>query len=161
MKLITLVVFNLDNQKYALHLSTVETIIRAVEFTALPKVPKIVNGITNFQEKIIPVFNIRKRFNLPDKEIDLDDHLIIVHTSKRMAALIKDNVSNVISRSKEEIINANKILPEIKYIEEILRLKNGIMLIYILIHNLDKFLSLEEEKELENSMKGNISEIFF
>ncbi len=161
MKLITLVVFNLDNQKYALHLSTVETIIRAVEFTALPKVPKIVNGITNFQGKIIPVFNIRKRFNLPDKEIDLNDHLIIVHTSKRMAALIMDNVSNVISRSKEEIINANKILPEIKYIEEILRLKNGIMLIYILIHNLDKFLSLEEEKELENSMKGNISEIFF
>ncbi|MBA7536340.1 hypothetical protein ES705_28603 [subsurface metagenome] len=70
-ELIILVAFTLDNQKYALHLSAVETIIRAVEFTALPKAPKIVNGIVNFHGKIIPVFNIRKRFNLPDKETNL------------------------------------------------------------------------------------------
>ena len=70
-ELIILVVFTRDNQKYALHLSAVETIIQAVEFTALPKAPKIVNGIVNFHGKIIPVFNIRKRFNLPDKETNL------------------------------------------------------------------------------------------
>ena len=117
-ELITLVMFALDNQKYALHLSAVETIIRAVEFTPLPKAPKIVNGIVNFQGKIIPVFNIRKRFNLPVKETNLNDRLIIAHTSKRMVVLIVDSVSNVISKSKEEIINATKILPEIKYVGE-------------------------------------------
>jgi len=151
-ELFKLVVFNLDNQKYALHLSTVETVIQVVEFTSLPKAPKIVNGIVNFHGKIIPVFNIRKRFNLPDKETTLNDQLIIAHTSKRMAALIVDSVSEVISKPTEEIINAAKILPEIKYVEGILKLKDGI----ILIHNLDKFLSLEEDKELENSLKGNI-----
>lgn len=56
-ELFKLVVFNLNNQKYALHLSSVETIIRVVEFTPLPKAPKIVNGIVNFHGKIIPVFN--------------------------------------------------------------------------------------------------------
>ncbi len=127
-ELITLVMFALDNQKYALHLSAVETIIRAVEFTPLPKAPKIVNGIVNFQGKIIPVFNIRKRFNLPVKETNLNDRLIIAHTSKRMVVLIVDSVSNVISKSKEEIINATKILPEIKYVEGILKLKEGIIL---------------------------------
>jgi len=148
-----LIVFNLDNQKYALHLSTVETVIRVVEFTPLPRAPKIVNGIVNFHGRVIPVFNIRRRFNLPDKEINLNDHLIIAHTSKRMAALMVDSVSDIIiSRTKEEIIKATKILPEIKYVEGILKLKEGI----ILIHNLDKFLSLEEEKELENSLKGDI-----
>jgi len=148
-----LIVFNLDNQKYALHLSTVETVIRVVEFTPLPRAPKIVNGIVNFHGRVIPVFNIRRRFNLPDKEINLNDHLIIAHTSKRMAALMVDSVSDIIiSRTKEEIIKATKILPEIKYVEGILKLKEGM----ILIHNLDKFLSLEEEKELENSLKGDI-----
>ncbi len=127
-ELITLVMFALDNQKYALHLSAVETIIRAVEFTPLPKAPKIVNGIVNFHGKIIPVFNIRKRFNLPVKETNLNDRLIIAHTSKRMVVLIVDSVSNVISKSKEKIINANKILPEIKYVEGILKLKEGIIL---------------------------------
>jgi len=62
-ELITLVMFALDNQKYALHLSAVETIIRAVEFTPLPKVQKIINGIVNFHGKIISVFNIKERFN--------------------------------------------------------------------------------------------------
>jgi len=148
-----LIVFNLDNQKYALHLSTVETVIRVVEFTPLPRAPKIVNGIVNFHGRVIPVFNIRRRFNLPDKEINLNDHLIIAHTSKRMAALMVDSVSDIIiSRTKEEIIKATKILPEIKYVEGILKLKEGM----ILIHNLDKFLSLEEEKELENSLKGDL-----
>ena len=148
-----LIVFNLDNQKYALHLSTVETVIRVVEFTPLPRAPKIVNGIVNFHGRVIPVFNIRRRFNLPDKEINLNDHLIIARTSKRMAALMVDSVSDIIiSRTKEEIIKATKILPEIKYVEGILKLKEGM----ILIHNLDKFLSLEEEKELENSLKGDI-----
>ncbi len=151
-KLFQLVVFNLDNQKYALHLSIVETVVRVVEFTPLPQAPKIVNGIVNFHGKIIPVFNIRKRFNLPDKETNLNDHLIIAHTSKRMAALIVDSVSHIISKSEEEIIDAAKILPEIKYVEGILKLKDGM----ILIHNLDEFLSLEEEKELENSLKGDI-----
>jgi len=148
-ELIKLVIFNLDNQKYALHLSTVETVIRVVEFTTLPKAPKIVNGIVNFHGKIIPVFNIRKRFNLPDKETNLNDHLIIAHTSKRMVALIVDTVSEVISKSNEEIVNATKVLPKIKYVEGILKLKDGI----ILIHNLNKFLSLKEEKELESSLK--------
>jgi len=114
MKLIKLVVFTLDNQKYALRLSAVETIIRAVEFTVLPKAPKIVNGIVNFHGKIIPIFNIKKRFNLPDKETNLNDHLIIAHTSKRMVVLIVDSVSEVISRSNEEIVNASKVLPKIE-----------------------------------------------
>lgn len=113
-ELITLVMFALDNQKYALHLSAVETIIRAVEFTTFPKAPKIINGIVNFHGKIIPVFNIRKRFNLPVKETNLNDRLIIAHTSKRMVALIVDTVSEVISKSNEEIVNASKVLPKIE-----------------------------------------------
>ena len=112
-ELITLIVFNLDNQKYALHLSAVETVIRAVEYTALPKAPRIINGIVNFHGTIIPVFNIRKRFSLPDKETNLNDRLIIAHTSKRMVALIVDSVPNIISKSKEEIINAATVLPKI------------------------------------------------
>ena len=151
-ELIKLVVFNLGYQKFALHLSTVETVIRVVGLTPLPKAPKIVNGIVNFHGKIIPVFNIRKRFNLPDKETNLNDHLIIAHTSKRMAALIVDSISEVISKPKEEIVHTAKVLPEMEYVEGILKLKDGI----ILIHNLDKFLSLKEDRELEDSLKGNI-----
>ena len=39
---IRLVVFTLDEQRYALHLDAVERVVRAVEVTPLPKAPEIV-----------------------------------------------------------------------------------------------------------------------
>lgn len=63
-RLIRLVSFNLDDQKYALLLSAVIRIIRVVEITSLPKAPEIVLGVINMHGLIIPVFDIRKRFRL-------------------------------------------------------------------------------------------------
>ena len=40
-----LVLFTLDDQRYALHLSAVERVVRAVEITLLPKAPEIVLGV--------------------------------------------------------------------------------------------------------------------
>jgi chemotaxis signal transduction protein len=64
-KSIPLVVFTLDEQRYALHLDAVKRIVRAVEVTPLPKAPQIVLGVVNVQGKVIPVMNLRSRFSLP------------------------------------------------------------------------------------------------
>ena len=78
-----LVVFFLDGQRYGLHLSTVRRVVRAVEVRALPSAPGIVLGVINIEGRIIPVINVRRRFGLPDKEIDLDDHFIVAATARR------------------------------------------------------------------------------
>jgi purine-binding chemotaxis protein CheW len=72
-----LVVFRLDNQRYALPLPTVERIVRAVEVTALPKAPSIVLGIVDVAGRVCPVLNVRQRFGLPDKEIRSADQFLI------------------------------------------------------------------------------------
>jgi len=72
-----LIVFTLDAQRYALHLSAVERAIRMVEITPLPKAPEIVIGVVNIHGAVIPVLNIRKRFRLPEREPDLGDQLIV------------------------------------------------------------------------------------
>ncbi len=59
------IVFTLDEQRYALHLSAVERVICVVEITPLPKAPEIVLGIINVGGQIIPVIDMRKRFRLP------------------------------------------------------------------------------------------------
>jgi hypothetical protein len=81
----SIVVFNLDEQQYALHLAAVERIVRVAEITPVPKAPAIVLGVINVQGQVIPVINIRKRFRLPDREMSLSDHLIIARTAKRAA----------------------------------------------------------------------------
>ena len=56
------VVFTLDEQRYALRLSAVERIVRAVEVIPLPETPKIVIGMINVQGRVMPVVNIRSGF---------------------------------------------------------------------------------------------------
>ena len=144
-----LVLFTLDEQRYALHLSTVTRVVRTVETTSLPKAPDIIRGVVNVQGQVIPVVDIRKRFRLPEREMELSDQLIIASTSRRPVALIVDAVEGVIEHSNEKVITPEKILPGTEHIEGVMKLEDGL----VLIHDLDKFLSLEEDKELDAALK--------
>lgn len=147
-----LVVFTLDEQRYALHLTAVERIVRVVEITPLPKAPEVVLGVVNVHGQIIPVVNIRKRFRLLEREIALSNQLIIANTSRRSVALLVDEVSGVFEISEQEIIKAEKILPDMDYVKGVIKLEDGM----ILIHDLNTFLSIEEAKALDDAMKTEI-----
>ena len=143
-----LVLFRLDEQHYALHLPAVERVIRAVEVTPLPKAPEIVLGVINAHGQVIPVVDVRKRFRLPEREMELDDHIMIARTPKRLLALPVDSVEGVVAYPEEQMVVSEKIVPGMEYVEGVLKLPDGL----ILIHNLEKFLSLKEEKALDSAM---------
>lgn len=145
-----LVVFALDEQRYALHLAAVERVVQVVEITPLPKAPEIVLGVVNLQGRVIPAVNIRKRFGLPVREVNLSDQLIIANTSRRTVALVADSVSGVVERSSNEVIGARRILPGMEYVEGVAKLADGM----VFIHDLDRFLSLEEENKLGDAVKN-------
>jgi len=73
-----IIIFSLDEPRYALPLSLVERVVRIVEITPLPKAPDIVMGVINMHGQILPVINVRRRFNLPEREIRLEDQLIML-----------------------------------------------------------------------------------
>jgi len=148
---IHLVVFTLDDQRYALKLSSVVRIHRAVEITTLPKAPEIILGVVNIQGRIIPVFNMRKRFRLPEREINLSDQLLVANTSKRSVAMIADDVTGVIEISEKEVATPEKILPGLDYVEGVVKLENSM----IFIHDIDRFLSLDEENTLGMALGKN------
>jgi len=145
---IQLVVFTLDSLRFALPLSAVERAIRIIEIVPLPKAPDIVIGVINLHGQIIPVVNIRKRFNLSEKEVNLNDHIVISHSKKRLLGILVDNITGVLEFPEHKIITADKIISGIEYVEGVVKLEDGI----ILIHDIDKFLSLEEEKTLNDAM---------
>jgi purine-binding chemotaxis protein CheW len=145
-----LVTFSLDDRKFALSVSAVQRIIRVVEVTALPKAPEIVIGIINMQGQVIPVFDIRRRFQLPVREMQLSDQLIIASTTKRTVALIVASVNDVIEIPEEMIIVAEEILPELEYVEGVMKTEGGM----VVIHDLERFLSLPEEKALDEALEA-------
>ncbi|OIP90365.1 MAG: chemotaxis protein CheW [Syntrophobacterales bacterium CG_4_8_14_3_um_filter_58_8] len=145
-----LVTFSLDDRKFALYVSAVQRIIRVVEVTPLPKAPDIVSGIINMQGQVIPVFDIRMRFQLPAREVQLSDQMIIASTTKRTVALMVDSVNDVIEIPEEKIIAAEQILPELEYVEGVMKTEDGM----VLIHDLERFLSLPEEKALDEALEA-------
>lgn len=144
-----LVAFTLDDKRFALPLFQVERIVNVVEITPLPKAPEIVIGVVNMQGRIVPVVDIRKRFHLPKREMNLNDKFILSQTSKRSVGIMVDSVTGVIECPKEEIIVPERVFPDIGYVEGVAKLEDGL----ILIHNIDSFLSLEEERTLDDAMK--------
>ena len=146
---VDLVVFTLDESRFALKLATVERVVRVVEITPLPKAPDIVLGIINVQGGIIPVVNVRERFRFPERETQLNDQIIIARTSKRTVALLADDVTGVIACPVERIVEAEKVVSGMAFVEGIVKIDEGM----ILIHDLDTFLSLDEENRLDDALR--------
>ncbi len=144
-----IVVFTLDGQLYALPLPAVVRVIHAVEIKHLPKAPEIITGIINVKGRIIPVADIRKRFGLPVREIDPDDRLIIADTGKRQVVILVDTVTGIRDLAPGQQEQAKETLPFAEHLRGVAKIDDELILIY----DLDRFLSLDEEKELEQALK--------
>jgi purine-binding chemotaxis protein CheW len=115
----------------------------------LPKAPEIILGVVNIRGQVIPVFHIRKRFHLPERDIGLSDHLIVAHTARRTVALVADAVIGVVAHGDEDLAAVERVLPGLEYVEGVMKLDDGL----VFIHDLDTFLSLEEEETMEKALE--------
>ncbi len=143
-----LVGFVLDNHNYALNLAAVARIVHVVEVAPLPQAPEIVLGVINVSGRVIPVVDMRRRFRLPAKETGLYDSLIIARTSKRDLAFSAEAVTGVLEYPEEEVTAADRIVPGLEYLQAVLKLKDGL----VFIHDLERFLSLDEEEALDEAL---------
>jgi len=143
-----LLVWTLDRQHYALPLAAVDRVVRAVAVTALPGAPDIVSGMINVRGAIIPVINMRKRLNLPQRDIDPGDTVVLAHTSRRRLAFFVDFVSRLADYADEAVVAAERVTPDSIYIAGIVKSVDGMTL----IHDLDRFLSLDEEAAIEHAL---------
>ena len=145
-----LVLFSLDHQRYAIALDRVRRSIRVVAITPLPEMPAIVLGVIDLGGTVIPVINLRKRFNHPARDLRLSDHILIVATEKRTVGLLVDETIGVIEAVSGDYTATGEVLPGLEYIEGVLRLEDGL----ILIHDLDRLLSLDEEDAIDRALEA-------
>ena len=143
------VVFVLDEQRYGLRLSAVERIVRVVDVTPLPQAPDIVLGVINMQGRVIPVINLRRRFGLAERAVTLSDQMLVARTARRSVALLADAVHGVFDCPGEASVAAQELLPELARLEGVAKLDDGL----VLIQDLDRFLSLDEEQTLARAME--------
>lgn len=142
------VVFGLDQGRYALALTAVERIVRAVHVTPLPLAPPVVLGVIDVEGRVLPVFSVRDRFRLPPRAIDPADQFLIARTAQGTVALAIDAAQGVLERPAATLIDAATIAPNLPHIRGVIALEDGL----VLIHDLEQFLSPDETRALNEAM---------
>ncbi len=152
-ELTQVVVFTLDDERFALTLTRVERIVRAVEITHLPDAPKTVHGVINVEGRIVPVVNTRKRLGLPERDINLDDLFIIVNGNGRSLALVADEVLPVLEIPEHLLVSSDEVIPGRRFVQGIADTESGM----IMVLNIDDALSSDEQEGLRSAV-GALSE---
>ncbi len=93
---IQLVAFQLGDEEYAVPVQNVESIIRRSRPTRVPGAPAHCLGVINLRGKVISVFDLRRRFSLPEDESD-DGRVLVVHHDGMNTGVLVDSVSEVLS----------------------------------------------------------------
>jgi len=89
--------FRLGEEIYAVDIMRIKEIIRPQKLASLPKAPSFVEGVLNLRGAVIPVIDLRKRFDMPTREIDQNRRLLIISLAICDMGIAVDEVTEVIT----------------------------------------------------------------
>ncbi len=87
--------FFLGKEEYALEILKVQEIIGLMPITPVPKMPDYIRGVLNLRGKIVPVMELRARFNLNLVEDTDETCIIVIHDNNYQMGIVVDKVSEV------------------------------------------------------------------
>jgi purine-binding chemotaxis protein CheW len=96
-------IFDLGDESYGVEVKIVSEIIGIQPIAELPEMPEYIRGIINLRGKIIPVMDVRLRFNKPLKEYDWRTCIVVIDINDLTIGLIVDSVAAVVSILEGEI----------------------------------------------------------
>jgi purine-binding chemotaxis protein CheW len=91
------VTFLVGEETYGVSVIKVQSINEMVEITHVPTAQSFIKGVINLRGAVVPVIDMRKKFNLLMKEYDSFTVILIVEVKGRLIGMIADAVSDVVS----------------------------------------------------------------
>jgi purine-binding chemotaxis protein CheW len=99
----SLVGFLVGDVHYAVPIARVREIANPLRVVELPHAPLAVGGVAEYRGEVVPVVDLRVRFNLPAVEATRRTKWIIVDVAGRFAALVVDGVTEVFGTGGQEL----------------------------------------------------------
>jgi len=145
------VIFRLDDEEYGLDIMNVYGIEKDQEVVKIPNTPEYIEGIINLRGEILPVYNLRKKFNLEDKQSSNEAKIIVTQANNMQVGFVVDSVAEILHIEDEVIEKAPKIITGVdrKYIKSVAKLENRM----IIILDIDLVLNEEEQKNMIQAIK--------
>lgn len=150
-----MVTFSINNEEYGIRIMQVQEINRISEITHIPRAPHFIDGMTNLRGNVIPVINVRRLFDLEEREADDRTRIIIVDIGGTKTGLRVDQVNEVLRLSIHDIEETPSIVTE----ESTSRLMQGICKIndgkrMIVLLDVSEILDQRELKHLKQMAKS-------
>jgi purine-binding chemotaxis protein CheW len=148
-----LLVFLIDEQRFALWADDVRELLRAVAVVPLPQAPPIIEGVIDLRGRVVPVLDLRRRFGLAPKEVEPSDHLIVADVPTdgawRRVAIRADRALELTRLAFDRLELASALTSHAGYVAGVARLPDGLAI----IHDLRTFLSAAEATCLDRAME--------
>jgi purine-binding chemotaxis protein CheW len=93
---VQLVTFKVDKEEYGVAIMQVQEIIRLGAIVRVPGAPHFVEGIMDLRGKVLPVVDLRRRFQLPPREHTASSRIVVVNIGDMTIGLIVDAVTEVL-----------------------------------------------------------------
>ncbi len=141
------VVFKLDKEEYGLDIMKVNGIEKYQEVVKVPNTQKYIEGIINLRGEVLPIYNLRKKFHLKDKDVDDETKIIVTFTNDMKIGFIVDSVAEILHINDKDVESTPKIVTGInrKYIKSVAKVDERM----IILIDIDQMISDEEQISIE------------
>lgn len=147
--------FYLDEEVYGVDIFDVKEIIAMMKTTAVPKTPKFIKGVMNLRGNIIPVVDMRLKFDMPEIEAQMYTAIVIITIENKNIGFIVDKVEEVVNVDDDNMAPPPEfgVLVDTKFIKSMAKQKNKVVMILDL-----KALFGEEELSIVQNLSKTISD---
>lgn len=142
------VTFQIADETYGVEVLKVQEIIGMTKITAIPNSLEYLMGVINLRGLVVPVVDMRLKFNMKPREYDFFTVILIVEVKKNLVGMIVDTVSDVVDIASKDIstkINMNANVHS-EFISGIANKDDSL----IIILDTEKMLTREEMKEIDS-----------
>lgn len=101
--------FVLNREEYGIEIKHVIEIIGIQNITSVPDMPHYIKGVINLRGKVIPVMDVRIRFNINEQAYNERTCIIVITVSEQLVGLIVDEVSEVLDIPKASVEPSPKV----------------------------------------------------
>ncbi|MFZ3018193.1 MAG: chemotaxis protein CheW [Gallionella sp.] len=98
-----LLTFTLGSEEYGIDILKVQEIRGYDAVTTIANAPPFIKGVINLRGIIVPIVDMRIKFNLGKVEYDQFTVVIILNIAKRVVGIVVDGVSDVIALTPEQL----------------------------------------------------------
>ena len=90
-----LVTFRLGDDHFAADIFSVERVLRYTAPTAVPDMPEYIEGVIDYQGRVVPIVNLRRRFEMDDLEVRNETRILVLHSDGEWIGVVVDAVTAV------------------------------------------------------------------